>query len=282
MPELPEVETVARTLAPLVAGRVLGRAELTCAKILRQAPPGGLAALEGRRVREVRRRGKMVLIDCGDLALVFHLKMTGQLLVVPAGAPRDKHTHLAIELRDGGGFRQELRFHDVRKFGFCRVCPAGELTGVPEIAALGPEPLEICREDFRALLARRRGRIKSLLLNQSVVAGIGNIYADEILFAARVHPLTRAERLRRAEIDAVWSEMRAILNRAIESKGTSISNYIDAEGRAGGFQDLLQVYGREGEPCLRCGTAIKRIPIAGRSASFCPRCQRPRRPPRPR
>jgi len=286
MPELPEVETVVRTLGPLVIGRVLGRAEVLCPKILRQTPAAGLAELAGRRVRSVRRRGKMILIDCGDLGLVFHLKMTGQILVVPAEAPRDKHTHLVIGLHDGVPRRRvagadaaaadELRFHDVRKFGFCRICPSGELASAPEIAALGPEPLEIGLEEFRARLSRRRGRIKSLLLDQAVIAGIGNIYTDEILFGAGIHPLTPVERIRRPRIEALFMEMRAVLERAIDAKGTSISDYVDAQGSPGGFQNLLRVYGREGEPCIRCGTAIRRIVIGGRSSSFCPKCQRQR------
>ncbi len=274
MPELPEVETVVRTLRPLIAGRTIAAVELHCPKLLRRAPDRGLGVLVGRHVESVRRRGKLVLIGCGDLTLAVHLKMTGRLVVRPESIPRGKHTHMVVTFADSGAGR--LHFDDIRKFGFLCCVPTPSLAAMPEVAALGPEPLSLPFPEFERRLASHRGRIKALLLDQSFLAGLGNIYVDEILFAARVHPLTPAHRLRRAEAAALWRSMRSILRRAIAAKGSSIRDYTDATGTAGRFQERHRVYGREGKPCPRCGAAIRRIRAAGRSAWFCPACQRKR------
>ena len=274
MPELPEVETVVRSLAPLIRGREIAGARLRLEKLVRRPAAFGLEALAGRRILDVSRRGKMVRIGVeGGLSLVFHLKMTGQLLVRPAAEPLDKHTHFCLAFRDDGA---ELRFRDVRKFGFLACLRTGELDSSEVFAGLGPEPLETGREAFASLFRGRRGRIKSALLDQRVIAGLGNIYADEALFAARIHPLTSAARLRRADLERLWREVRRILRRAIASRGTSVSDYLDAEGLEGEFQERLRVYDRAGEPCPRCGTPIRRIVVGGRGTHFCPRCQRRR------
>ncbi|MGA2533916.1 MAG: DNA-formamidopyrimidine glycosylase family protein, partial [Candidatus Aminicenantales bacterium] len=193
MPELPEVETIVRSLAPGIRGRVIERARLFFKPLLRQAPRGGLAVLAGKRVLSVRRRGKMAIIECeGGLSLVFHLKMTGQLLLAASGETWDKHTRLIVTFSDGG---PELRFRDVRKFGFL-LCVSGTPEGAcAELSSLGPEPLDITIEDFGRALRGRKARIKGLLLDQTVIAGIGNIYADEILFDSGIHPVTRAAAL---------------------------------------------------------------------------------------
>jgi formamidopyrimidine-DNA glycosylase len=234
--------------------------------------------MRGRRVVRVRRRGKLLLIACeGGRTLVFHLKMTGQFLFAAEGAPRDKHVRLAVRFEDG---RDELRFRDVRKFGFL-LCLEGEPERASaELAGLGPEPLEIGLPDFQGLLAARRGRIKSLLLDQARIAGIGNIYADETLFRARVHPETPASSLKTAAVERLYLAMRKILASAIEAGGSTLDDegYRDAEGHPGDFQFAHQVYGREGEPCPLCGTPIQMKRIGGRSSHFCPRCQeRPRK-----
>jgi formamidopyrimidine-DNA glycosylase len=276
MPELPEVETIVRSLAPGLRGRTVDRAELLFKPLLRQAPRGGLAVLAGRRVLGVRRRGKMALIEFeGDLALVFHLKMTGQLLLAARGAgPPDKHTRLVVRFRDG---RPELRFRDVRKFGFL-LCLSGQPESrCQELSSLGPEPLDLPLEGFRRAVRRRKGRTKSLLLNQSVIAGIGNIYADEMLFEAGINPRTPAGALTEADLARLWESMRKVLAQAIEAKGSSLRDYVDAEGRAGRFQFSHKVYGRQGEPCVRCGATVKRVVVGGRGTHFCPRCQRRRR-----
>jgi formamidopyrimidine-DNA glycosylase len=276
MPELPEVETIVRSLGPGIRGRTIERAELLFKPLLRRAPNGGLALLAGKRVAGVRRRGKMILVECeGGLTLVFHLKMTGQMLLAGAGAEApDKHTRLVVKFQDRG---PELRFRDVRKFGFL-LCVSGDAEGgCVELSCLGPEPLTIAREDFERIVRARRGRIKSLLLNQQAIAGIGNIYADEILFDSRIHPQTLAATLSRNEAGRLWESTRKILHAAVEAKGSSLSDYVDAEGRPGSFQLFHKVYDREGEPCVRCGRPIKRIVVGGRGTYFCPHCQRRKR-----
>ena len=273
MPELPEVETIVRSLAPAIRGRRIERAELLFEPLLRRPAQGGLAVLAGKRVRRVRRRGKMALIECeGGTSLVFHLKMTGQLLLAAKGAEApDKHTRLVVKFRDGG---PELRFRDIRKFGFL-LCLSGEPEGAcPEISGLGPEPLDIALTHFRRILNKRKGRIKSLLLNQTIIAGIGNIYADEILFDAGIHPETPATALSAKDLGRLWGSMRKILARAIEAKGSSLRDYVDADGRSGGFQFFHRVYDREGEPCAACGRPVERIVVGGRGTYFCPSCQR--------
>jgi len=271
MPELPEVETIARSLGPRLRGRVVAGCELIHRPLLRGAGPRALAALRGRRVLGVRRRGKLLLVELeGARTLVFHLKMTGGFLFAAAAAPRDKHTRLVLRFEDG---RDELRFHDVRKFGFL-LCVSGDpACACGELAALGPEPLDIPAGDLAALLKRRKARIKAVLLDQTALAGIGNIYADEMLFEARIHPRKRASSLSRPAVERLHASMRGTLARAIEEGGSTLQDYRDADGREGSFQDSHKVYGRGGEPCPVCGTAIRRTIVAGRSTHFCPRCQ---------
>jgi formamidopyrimidine-DNA glycosylase len=192
------------------------------------------------------------------------------MLIERPEAPMDKHVRLVVSLV---GRDRELRFRDIRKFGFlCCLGPSGS-SPVPELDALGPEPLEIDYGSFARLLRGRRASIKSLLLNQRTVAGIGNIYADEILFRARIHPLTQAVSLGERDLKALWKSMRAILRLAISRKGSSIRDYTDPGGEPGDFQELHKVYGREGGRCPRCVTAIMRIKVSGRSTFFCPKCQ---------
>jgi formamidopyrimidine-DNA glycosylase len=275
MPELPEVETIVRSLGPGIRGRVIARTELLFKPLLRRAPRGGLAGLTGRRVLGARRRGKMALIECeGGWTLVFHLKMTGQLLLADGCEAPDKHTRLVVRFRDGGG---ELRFRDVRKFGFLLCLPGDPEESCAELSCLGPEPLDIALEDFRRILRPKKGRIKSLLLNQQIIAGIGNIYADEILFDSRIHPETPAAALSAKAVARLWESTRKILTLAVEAKGSSLSDYVDAEGKPGSFQFSHKVYGRAGEKCGRCGASVRRIVVGGRSTHFCPKCQRKRR-----
>jgi formamidopyrimidine-DNA glycosylase len=274
MPELPEVETIARSLEPRITGRAISGIELLYRPLLRGRGKKTLETLRGRRVSRVRRRGKMLLVECeGRWTLVFHLKMTGQFLFAAEGSPRDKHVRLVIRFEDG---RNELRFRDVRKFGFL-LCLEGEPErACGELAGLGPEPLEVGRPEFRAILEARQGRIKSLLLDQTRIAGIGNIYADETLFAARVHPETPASSLRAEAVERLYLAMRKILASAVEAGGSTLTDagYHDADGNAGDFQFSHKVYDRKGEPCLVCGTPIQVRRIGGRSSHFCPRCQR--------
>lgn len=274
MPELPEVETIARSLAPRITGRRIAGIDLLYKPLLRTGGKKGLAVLCGRRVLGVRRRGKMLLVACeGARTLVFHLKMTGQFLFGKEGAPRDRHVRLAVRFEDGA---DELRFRDVRKFGFL-LCLEGEPEAAcGELACLGPEPLEVGLAEFRTILGGRTGRIKSLLLDQTKIAGIGNIYADETLFEARIHPETSASSLKPAAVERLYRSMRKILAKAVAAGGSTLTDagYRDADGNAGDFQFSHKVYDRKGEPCLACGAPIAMKRVGGRSSHFCPKCQR--------
>lgn len=269
MPELPEVETVARDLRGLVTGATITGALVTWPRTIRSHDPESFAAaVAGRRVEAVGRRGKQLVVDLsGDAALTIHLKMTGQLFVVPVGGSADPYVRATLWLDDG----REIRFRDIRKFG--RI---GFYTGVPEpLADLGAEPLdeEFRLADFRRLIRGRRGRLKSLLLDQTFLAGVGNIYADEALWRARLHPLRSAASLRPPDERRLYLELRTVLAEAIERRGSSIDDYTAPEGD-GSMQERLVVYQRAGEPCLRCGRPIRRVVVGGRATHFCSWCQR--------
>jgi formamidopyrimidine-DNA glycosylase len=227
------------------------------------------ADLLGRRVMAIGRRGKYLIVCLDEGYLLIHLKMSGRLQVVSNRHPFDKHVHVLLGLDND----HELRFHDVRKFG--RIYLVDDPLQVT--ARLGPEPLadEFTLDDFRERLERRSGRLKSLLLNQEFLAGVGNIYADEVLFVARLHPLRKADSLRGEEQDRLYEAIRSVLRQAIGDRGTTLSDrgYTDAEGEAGSYQEQINVYGRAGEPCPRCHTPLQRIVVGGRSTHFCPRCQ---------
>jgi formamidopyrimidine-DNA glycosylase len=286
MPELPEVESVARSLRRRVLGLRIaavepfppkgkaGRGPTTGwgggreARAARAVP---LFALAGRTIDKVGRRGKNLILECGDLALLFHLKMTGRFLWSRPGRPRGKHVHLVLRFE---GPARELHFEDVRKFGLVRCRPLDGLASWPELQSLGPEPFDVGADEFAARLKARRGRTKSVLLDQSFLAGVGNIYADEALFAAGVHPLAAAAALSRPRADRLRAALLDVLTRAIEAGGSSVRDYRDADGELGSFQDEHRVYGRGGEPCPRCGGPIRRAVIGGRGSHFCPRCQK--------
>ncbi len=281
MPELPEVETVARDLRPRLVGATIVGARCSWARTLRTHDPLAFAdAVSGRTVLAVGRRAKQVVIDLsGDAALTIHLKMTGQLFVVPADLPEDPYVRLVLELADG----REVRFRDIRKFGKIGLYGRDPVTGdlVTEVggaslfAAIGPEPLAdaFTLRVFRQRLRRRKGRLKPLLLDQSFVAGVGNIYADEALWRARLHPLRTAGTLRVADERRLYEAIRTVLAEAIERRGSSIDDYTAPDGD-GSMQERLDVYQRTGEPCRRCGRPIKRIVVGARSTHFCSWCQR--------
>lgn len=278
MPELPEVETVVRTLRPLLAGRAVAEISLIWKPLLRRGSDRDLNSLTGLRVSGISRRGKLAVIEFEDGSrLVFHLKMTGQLFVAAPVEPADKHLRFVMRFEDGGS---ELRFRDVRKFGFMLCLKKGEGESCREIAALGPEPLEMEPAEFARRLEGRQAAIKRLLLDQEVVAGVGNIYADEALFDARIHPAKRASELGREALLRLHASVRRVLRRAIAAGGSSLRDYVDGRGRRGRFQTMHRVYGREGESCVVCGAPVKRIRLGSRSSHFCPRCQKPPRRPR--
>ena len=265
MPELPEVETVVRTLRPLLAGQPALRVHLLRADIL--TPPGMdlAAALTGQAVRVIDRRGKKILIRLESGPTLFiHLGMTGRLTVDPPDTPLPPHTHLLVDFACG-----QLRFRDPRRFG-----GVWWLTDADSADDnLGPEPLTLRPAQLAKLLSRTRRPIKCALLDQSLIAGLGNIYADEALFAARIHPLTPANQLRPEQIGLLNRSIKRILNRAIASRGSSLRDYVDANGQPGGFQKLHRVYNRADRPCATCRTPIARIILGGRSTHFCPKCQ---------
>ena len=281
MPELPEVETVARDLRPRIVGATIAGARVAWPRTLRSGDPVAFTAgVRGRRIEAVGRRAKLVVIELSDgLALTIHLKMTGQLFVVPAGAPVDPYVRLVLELADG----REIRFRDIRKFGriglHVRDRATGELAEIDEdratFAGFGPEPLDTAftLAAFRHRIRGRRGRLKPLLLDQGFVAGVGNIYADEALWTARLHPLRSAATLRPADERRLYVAVQAILREAIERRGSSIDDYTAPDGD-GEMQERLQVYQRTGEPCPRCGRPIRRIVIGARATHFCSWCQR--------
>jgi formamidopyrimidine-DNA glycosylase len=281
MPELPEVETVARDLRPRLVGAEVVGVRSSWARTLRNVDAESFAAaVTGRTIEAVGRRAKLLVVELsGGLGLTIHLKMTGQLFVVGSGAPDDPYVRLVLEL-DGG---RELRFRDIRKFGkvglYERDPRTGELLtergGAGVFAATGPEPLDdaFTLRDFRRRLRARRGRLKPLLLDQSFLAGVGNIYADEALWAARLHPLRPAASIRPADEKRLYEAIRRVLWEAVERRGSSIDDYTAPDGD-GAMQERLQVYQRTGEPCPRCGRPVRRIVVGGRSTHFCSWCQR--------
>ena len=282
MPELPEVETVRRGLEARVLGRCIIAAEVNHAQVI----AGPVEDFEQRVrgvIQSLDRKGKAIAIGLapgptgpssnGNSAhyLLVRLGMTGQVTVVPRDHPVEPHTHVRLQLEGG----EEIRYRDIRRFGRLRYCTAEELDAV--FSRLGPDAPSIGRENFLEALKGRTTPIKNWLLNQGRLAGVGNIYADESLFAARIHPLTEAGRLQRRAALALHRAIERVLRRAVALQGTSLRDYIDIEGNPGRFAASLKVYQRTGERCRRCGTSIARIVIGGRSAHFCPRCQ-----PRPR
>ncbi|HEU5328192.1 MAG TPA: bifunctional DNA-formamidopyrimidine glycosylase/DNA-(apurinic or apyrimidinic site) lyase [Thermomicrobiales bacterium] len=272
MPELPEVETVRRGLAAQITGRTFtGVSFLEWPRTLAAPAPDAFAArLAGRQVLAVRRRAKFIVLDLtGGEHLIIHLRMTGQVRVLPAAAPRDRFERVAFAFADG----DELRFSDIRRFGRIALHDDQEL--VERFHDLGPEPLDPSWQtaDFFAALITRRTRLKPLLLDQTFLAGLGNIYADEALFRAHLHPLTLASAITPEQAAALHGAIRAVLTEAIASGGTTFSNYRDAFGQAGDYYERRRVYGRAGEPCPACGAQITRIVVGGRSTHFCPVCQ---------
>ena len=263
MPELPEVETIARALAPRLRGRRIVSAEFRCLRVLRGDPDSTAAGLAGRKVRDVRRHGKFIEIALdGGKSFVVHLGMTGKLLM--NGAP-GKHTHAILTLDEG-----TLLYDDSRQFGRLELS-----NGLPaRVQRLGPEPLEVTLAEFAGRLRERRSRIKGLLLNQRFLRGIGNIYADEALFRAGIHPLAIAARLHSDRVKKLHGAIRRVLGEAIRAGGSSISDYVDVDGRQGSFQVRHKVYQKTGEPCPRCGTRIRRILVTQRGTHFCPQCQK--------
>jgi formamidopyrimidine-DNA glycosylase len=276
VPELPEVETVVRDLRPLLTGRRIKAARVSPYSLRRRWSGEWSAALAGHTFREIRRRGKwIVAVLDNDLHLLFHLGMTGQLCAVPAREPLPDHVHLILDLDRGG---QQLRFRDIRRFGSATLFRSPEeLRQFFEQAKLGPEPFGLPLGYLRQKLAGTLRCLKAVLLDQTMVAGVGNIYADESLFTARLHPAQLGRDTTPLQARRLRDAIEAVLTRAIERRGSTIQDYVGGSGLKGQYQDEFLVYGRTAEPCRRCGTPIECVRLAGRSTHFCPRCQRRRK-----
>lgn len=287
MPELPEVETVRRGLASLIIGKSITSVDHDTEKSFPNAPADVKNFLVGASITEVRRRAKVLLIDLSsDYTLVVHLKMTGQLVYVAldvrfgAGHPNDslvnalpdKSTRVSLHFSDDS----TLFFNDQRKFGWMRLMPTVEVPNIDFMKKVGPEPLEA---DFTAAQFAerftRRGKtnIKAAILDQTVVAGVGNIYADEALWGAKIHPKRLVNSLTKDEFKKLYQELREVMNLAIEKGGSSNSTYVNAEGKKGSYMDFARVFRREGLTCPRCDTTIEKLRVAGRGTHICPYCQ---------
>ncbi len=291
MPELPEVETIVRDLAGPLIGATIDRFDLRRRDVLR-AGADRLTSLAGARITSVTRQGKRIVINAmhrdfsGTLRanesipttrMVIHLGMSGRLSMAPAAAPLEPHTHLIVSLR---GREAELRFRDPRRFGGIWLFSARRNDAeMPYVGALGPDALTISTRTLRAILQSDR-QIKAVLLDQQRIAGLGNIYADEALFRAGIHPVTPASQLAPESVAALARAIRAVLEAALRFGGTTLIDYRRPDGQAGSYAAHHRVYGREGKPCRRCGTRIVRMLAAGRSSHVCPSCQSKRKWPR--
>jgi formamidopyrimidine-DNA glycosylase len=296
MPELPEVETVRRGLHELIIGRTVYESDFDTPKSFPNAPAQVSAFLVGATVTDVRRRAKVLMIDLSTkYTLVVHLKMTGQLVFVSsnnrsndkaddirfgAGHPNeslvgqlpDRSTRVTLTFTDGS----QLFFNDQRKFGWMRLMPTDEVMNLPFMQRVGPEPLpdDFTAEQFAARFARRsKTSIKAALLDQTVIAGVGNIYADESLWGAKIHPKRLVGSITPAEFELLYTELRDVMNVAIEKGGSTNKNYVNAEGKRGSYMDFARVFRREGLACPRCGATIIKFKAAGRGTHICPVCQ---------
>ncbi len=270
MPELPEVECVRRTMAPGLVGRTPSTVRVGLAKLARPTPKAMSAGIRGRRITAVERHGKLLMLRlAGGGTWAIHLGMTGQVILARS-RPRVKHVHITVGFDDAG---PRLYFRDPRQFGFMAWCPDQAALQAGPLANMGPDALGMDQALFLERLAGRGGRLKSLLLDQRVLAGVGNIYADESLHRAGLHPLRRPVELTGAQLRNLHHHLQQTLAEALERGGSSVSNFVDAHGRPGTFQHAHRVYKRGGQPCPVCGATIERIVVAGRSTHFCPSCQ---------
>lgn len=287
MPELPEVQTVVQTLSRHVGGMWIARVHCHRRDIITPAGADLASLLTGRRIQLVSRRGKRIIVrlDTGQWFWI-HLGMTGRLTAEPADAPLRPHTHLCLDLVGGpdgtnldistpiSAVACQVRFCDPRRFGGIFIPTPGQ---TPD-DGMGPEPLEMTADQLAQCMSRTSRPIKSALLDQSIIAGLGNIYADEALFAARIHPLTSACKITPEPIARLCESIQKILRNAITAGGSTLRDFLDADGHRGRFQDLHKVYGHAADPCPTCTKPIRRIVLAGRSTHFCPGCQiQPRR-----
>ena len=272
MPELPEVETIVRDLAAHVVGRKVDWIKIRLNKLVRTGPRRLTRLLTGTETLSVARKGKFIVMTfSGNRYLVVHLKMTGQFLRGGPNTPWPKHVHAGFGFTDG----QVLLYRDMRQFGYFLGLNADGFEDWMSRLELGPDPFEITSEEFAARLKSRRGRIKPLLLNQKFISGLGNIYVDESLFAAGIHPLESAANITSEQAVSLHRKMTAILAKAISLRGSTTNNYVGLNGQGGQFQNSHCVYHRKGQECVVCGDILQRIVVGGRGTHFCPSCQCP-------
>lgn len=273
MPELPEVETVKRTLNELVIGKTVKSVEVRWPNIIRRPEDINLfkSMIVGETLQGVKRRGKFLLLCFEELVLVSHLRMEGRYRVDPEGTPIDKHTHVIFHFTD----ETALRYRDVRKFGTMHLFKKGEEWDQPPLSKLGPEPLSsgLTAEYLATVCHSTQRSIKQVLLDQTVIVGLGNIYVDESLFKAGIHPLTAARDLTKVKLEKLRIAIVETLGEAVRLGGSTIRTFVNSQGHMGLFQQQLDVYGRKGEPCVNCGTPIEKIKAAGRGTHYCPVCQ---------
>jgi len=271
MPELPEVETIRAGLEPLLAGRKI--AGVTCHRPNLRYPLPDLTTLVGNTVTRVRRRAKYLLfeLESGEQTLVWHLGMTGQFHVLPRGARAGSHEHVYFELNDG----QSLRYRDARRFGYAGLLQTGELETHPWFKHLGPEPLSDAFncQHLASICVGRKAPIKNIIMDAATVVGVGNIYASESLFRAGIHPARAAGRISSVRLELLVETIKTVLAEAIAAGGSTISDFVHADGKPGYFAHQFQVYGRAEEKCFHCDKTIKRITQAGRSTFYCSGCQ---------
>ncbi|MCJ7839756.1 DNA-formamidopyrimidine glycosylase [Lederbergia sp. NSJ-179] len=275
MPELPEVESVRRSLSELVTGKEIKKVTVHWPKIIKHplTYEQFQDALQGQVIREIQRRGKFLIFQLDEYSLVSHLRMEGNYSLQDEKDEPDKHTHILFHFMDGS----TLFYRDVRKFGTMHLFAAGTENNVLPLAKLGPEPFS--EECTLAYLQKKLGKtdrlIKAALLDQTIVTGLGNIYVDEVLIRSRIHPERVSKTLTKDEILTLQKEMKETLLESIEAGGSSVHSYMNSHGLSGTYQERLKVYGRKGEPCPFCGTLIEKIKVAGRGTHFCPACQTP-------
>jgi formamidopyrimidine-DNA glycosylase len=273
MPELPEVETVCRSLRPHLVGRTISRVRVLEPRLRVPVNERKVKSLAGKRVDSISRIAKYILLDLSDDHVwVFHLGMSGKLICVAPGTARQKHDHILVNLDSGG----ELRYHDPRRFGLSLVTTKDRLHELPQLRHVGLDPFDPALNGeylFRFTRGSER-RIRDLLLDQQIVAGLGNIYANEILSLTGIKPTTRAHRLTRKQVQALAAAIPTLMDDAIRWCGTSFSDYRDADDKSGEFQNHLRVYDRHGEKCRNCASTVKRIAMGNRSAYYCPSCQK--------
>ena len=274
MPELPEVETVRRGLERLVVGKMIDQVQVRYAKMIGTGVDSFVHDLPGQTIERIGRRGKYLLFYLTGGVLVSHLRMEGKYLFYSDAVPERKHAHVFFEMTDGG----TLVYEDVRKFGTMELLRKDQLEAYFASRKLGPEPTEanFLLSPFAAALSRSKKPIKPYLLEQTLVVGLGNIYVDEALWRARIHPARPASSLKPAEVKRLREQIIEVLQLGIEKRGSTIRTYRNALGEDGTMQDFLQVYGKTGQPCARCGSPIEKIKLGGRGTHLCPHCQKVR------